>query len=59
MAIPLDRLYLDGDVLEVFDQLALALGRLHRERRISDEDWTTSKQGLAESRIRVEASLTH
>ncbi|MBV9279904.1 MAG: hypothetical protein JOZ41_07470 [Chloroflexi bacterium] len=52
MAIPLDRVHLDGDVLDDCDQLAVGLGRLHRQRRIGEEDWITSKQSL------VEASLT-
>jgi len=57
MAIALDQYY-DGDVLEVLeecDQLAIGLHRLRRQRRISEQDWRTATQHLAEIRQLVDA----
>jgi hypothetical protein len=61
MAIALDAYSDDGevmDVLEECDQLAIGLGRLRRQREISEQDWRTAIQHLAEIRQLVDAGLT-
>lgn len=60
MAIALDQYYDNGDVLAVLeecDQLAIGLHRLRRQRRISEEEWRTAIQHLAEIRQLVDAEL--
>jgi hypothetical protein len=60
MAIAQDQYYIDGDVLDVLeacDRLVIGLGRLQRQRRLSEEHWTLSSQHLDQIRVLVEACL--
>jgi hypothetical protein len=56
----MDHFYTYGDVYEALDacdQLELLLGRLKRQRLISETDWLDSRQRIAEIRARLESRL--
>jgi hypothetical protein len=57
----LDRIAIDGDVSDVLDdcdQVALGLGRLRRQGRLSWQDWQSSTEHLARIRAEIEVHLT-
>jgi hypothetical protein len=45
-------------VLEDCDQVSLGLGRLHRQGRISEQDWRSSMEHLAQIQAKIEVYLT-
>lgn len=56
----LDHFYLFGDVYETLDtcaQLETLLGRLRRQRLMSDEHWMASKDNVAAIRGRIQQRL--
>lgn len=62
VAMPVDEFYVDGDVLDILDvcdELAIGLGRLHRKGRIRGEDWTRATQRLGEIRAIIETGRRH
>jgi hypothetical protein len=59
-AANLDHFYEYGDVyetLEACDQLDMLLGRLRRQRMLSDAEWIQSKSQVADIRARIEHHL--
>lgn len=61
MAVPLDRVTIDGDVYDVLedcDQLSVGLGRLRRHGLLSDQDWSSSIEQLAKICATLAAHLS-
>ena len=59
-ATNLDRFYAYGDVYETLDtceELEMLLGRLKRQRLMSEAEWQRSKENVAHIRTRLENFL--
>jgi hypothetical protein len=59
-AVQVDHFYTFGDVYEALDacrELEMLLGRLKRQRLLSEDEWAASRENLAAIRARVETHL--
>lgn len=59
-AVQVDHFYVYGDLYEVLDscrELEMLLGRLKRQRLLSEDEWVDSRENLAAIRARLEARL--